>query len=146
MNIGFETTGNATLICHDGEPMLVTDPWLRGTAYFGSWALSHEIPAEQLDAIKRTKYVWISHGHPDHLSAESLELVKDATILLPDHVGGRIRDGLLHQGLKVNVLKDRRWYSLSDHIRVLSIADYNQDGILLVDINGRLLVNLNDAS
>ena len=35
---------------------------------------------------------------------------------------------------------------LSSRIRVLSIADYNQDAILLVDINGTLVVNLNDAS
>ena len=31
-------------------------------------------------------------------------------------------------------------------MRILSIADYNQDAILLVDINGTLMVNLNDAS
>jgi hypothetical protein len=43
-------------------------------------------------------------------------------------------------------LKSRQWTSLSDRIRVLSIADYNQDGILLVDLDGTLIVNLNDAS
>ena len=35
--IGFETIGNATIICHDGGPVLATDPWLIGSAYFGSW-------------------------------------------------------------------------------------------------------------
>jgi hypothetical protein len=35
---------------------------------------------------------------------------------------------------------------LSPRIKVLCIADYNQDAVLLIDINGRLLVNLNDAS
>ncbi|SVB38071.1 uncharacterized protein METZ01_LOCUS190925 [marine metagenome] len=24
--IGFETIGNATIICHDGKPILATDP------------------------------------------------------------------------------------------------------------------------
>ncbi len=47
LDLGFETIGNATLICHDGGPVLVTDPWLDGGAYFGSWTLSHEIPQEQ---------------------------------------------------------------------------------------------------
>ncbi len=64
MDIGFETIGNATLICHDKGPMLVTDPWITGPAYFGSWTRSHEIPAEQLESIKRCKFVWISQRPP----------------------------------------------------------------------------------
>lgn len=146
MDVGFETIGNATLICHDAGPVLVTDPWLRGPAYFGSWSLTHEIPPEQMESILACPYVWVSHGHPDHLSGESLELLKSRQILIPDHVGGRIRDDLLAQGFKVKVLEDRRWYQLSPRIRVLSIADYNQDAVLLVEINGRLVANLNDAN
>ena len=43
-------------------------------------------------------------------------------------------------------MTDRKWYRLSDHIRVLCVSDFNQDAILLVDINGRLVFNRNDAS
>jgi hypothetical protein len=146
MEIGFETIGNATLICHDDRPILTTDPWVQGSAYFGSWKLSHEVPAEQLDAVRRCEYAWFSHGHPDHLNADTLPLLRGRQILLPDHVGGRIRADLERQGFQVRLLRDREWTPLSPHIRVLCIADYNQDGILLVDINGRLIVNLNDAS
>ena len=92
MEAGFETIGNATLICYDRAPVLVTDPWIVGSAYFGSWILSHEIPAEQMNAIKNCEYVWISHGHPDHLSVESLNMLRNKKILLPDHVGSRIVD------------------------------------------------------
>jgi L-ascorbate metabolism protein UlaG (beta-lactamase superfamily) len=88
MNLGFETIGNATLIAHDAGPVLVTDPWIVGSAYFGSWTRSHEIPEEQMLAIRSCWYVWLSHGHPDHLGAESLALLRDKEILLPDHVGG----------------------------------------------------------
>ncbi len=52
MELGFDTIGNATLVVHDDGPLLVTDPWVRGGAYFGSWGLSHEIPAEQLAASR----------------------------------------------------------------------------------------------
>jgi hypothetical protein len=146
MELGFETAGNATLICHDRVPVLATDPWLSGSAYFGSWDLSHEIAAEQLEAIRRCPLLWISHGHPDHLSAQSLDGLRGKTILLPDAVGGRIRGDLERAGFTVRVLADRTWTPLSERIRVLCIADSNQDGILLVDIGGRLVVNLNDAS
>ncbi|QDE80540.1 MULTISPECIES: MBL fold metallo-hydrolase [Myxococcus] len=145
MELGFETIGNATLICHDHGPVLVTDPWTDGSAYFGSWTLSHEIPAAQREAIQACPYVWLSHGHPDHLSMESLGALRSRTLLVPNHFGNRMRDDLREQGFKVHVLADRVWTQLSPRIRVMCLPDVNQDAVLLVDLGGRLLVNLNDA-
>lgn len=145
MELGFETIGNATLICHDRGPTLVTDPWIVGPAYFGSWTLGYEIPQEQMDAIRRCEYVWLSHGHPDHLSTDSLEVLRDKKILLPDHHGGRIRQYLEAKGFAVRVLQDRAWSQVSPNIRVLCIADCNQDAVLLVDLDGVLVINKNDA-
>lgn len=145
MDLGFETIGNATLICYDRGPVLVTDPWVRGSAYFGSWGLSHAVPEQQMDAIERSEFVWISHGHPDHLNSDSEAYFLDKKILLPDHFGGRIHDAYRKAGRDVTILKDREWRRLSDRIRVLCVADCNQDGLLLVDLDGLLLVNLNDA-
>ena len=145
MNLGFETMGNATLVITDGAPLLVTDPWLSGHALFGSWALGYPITADQLDSISACKYVWISHGHPDHLHTDSLATLRGKQILLPDHVGGRIHKALLRAGHHVRVLPDRQWTKLSDHVRIVSLADYNQDGVLLIEVGGRLVVDLNDA-
>jgi hypothetical protein len=146
MDLGFETVGNATLVCHDKRPVLVTDPWIFGTAYFGSWGRTHEIPPATLETIANCEFVWLSHGHPDHLSPSSFGLLEGKKFLLPDHVGGRIFEGLKERGFDVTVMRDRRWYSLSDRIKVFSIADYNQDAILLVALGGNLIANLNDAS
>ncbi|MDP3919641.1 MAG: MBL fold metallo-hydrolase [Candidatus Omnitrophota bacterium] len=146
MECGFETIGNATLIVHDMCPVLVTDPWIHGDAYFRSWTLAYEIPEEQLQAIHQAQYVWISHGHPDHLSSASLKLLKDKKILLAEHVGKRIFDGLKSQGYDVHILKDRKWTKLSERIKVVCISDFIQDSILLVDVDGTLIINLNDAS
>jgi L-ascorbate metabolism protein UlaG (beta-lactamase superfamily) len=145
MELGFETIGNASIVCHDRRPILVTDPWLEGSAYFGSWILSHQIPPEQLEAIRRCEYVWYSHGHPDHLNAASFDAIRGAKILVPDHYGQRIFRDLKAQGLDVHVAPDRTWVPLSDRIRIQCISDYNQDAVLLIDIDGCLLINLNDA-
>lgn len=143
---GFDSIGNATILVYDdGKPVLATDPWLQGSSYFGSWGLSHEIPEAQLRAGKEAPYVWFSHGHPDHLNPDSLELFKGRTILLPDHVGGRIDHDLRAMGMTTKILPDREWVSLSPKVRILCIADYYQDAIILIDVNGRLLVNTNDA-
>jgi hypothetical protein len=145
MDLGFETIGNATLVVHDREPVLVTDPWVEGSAYFGSWGLSHTVPPEQLAAIDQVGAVWCSHGHPDHLNPASLPRFRDKRILLPDHVGGRIADDLRRDGYGVEVLPDATWVRISDRVRVLCIADEGQDAVLLVDVGGELVVNLNDA-
>jgi len=143
--LGFETIGNATIIIHDGVPVLVTDAWITDSAYFGSWGHSHAIPTEQLEAIKRCKFFWFSHGHPDHLNGESIPLFAGKKILLPNHVGGRIHGDLVKQGHDVYVMKDRTWLDLSENVKAMCISDYNQDAIILIDVGGRLLVNFNDA-
>ena len=117
----------------------------RRAPYFGSWTFSHEIPAEQMAAIEQSEFVWLSHGHPDHLNQDSLSRLKDKTILLPNHVGQIIWQGLRDRGYRVRILEDNVWTKLSDGIRILCLCDLNQDGVLLVDVNGRLLVDLNDG-
>ena len=89
--------------------------------------------------------VWFSHGHPDHLNPSSLPLFRDTRILVPDHVGGRIATDLRRDGYRVEVMPDRVWVPLSDRVRALCITDAGQDAVLLVDVDGRLVVNVNDA-
>jgi len=147
MRLGFETIGNATLIAFEGgRPVLATDPWIAGAPYFGSWGLSHAIPPEQMAAIKGSEYIWFSHGHPDHLNGESLALLRDRRILLPAHVGGRVRKDLEARGYQVRELPVAEWVPLSERIRVMCLPDYNQDAVLLVEMGDALLVNANDAS
>src|SRR3954449_6632242 len=102
MDLGFETIGNATVVIHDRAPVLATDPWIEGSAYFGSWGLSHPVPPAQTEAIlaagagrppppsppahtyaiPAAGAVWFSPGHPDHLNPASLPPFRDTRILL----------------------------------------------------------------
>ena len=144
--IGFETIGNATIICHDDKPILATDPWLTGSAYFGSWGLPYNIPEELWENLKKCEYIWLSHGHPDHISVESLDKLRDKKILLANHVGNRLQNDLTKLGFNVSSLEERKWIQLTKNLHILTISDYFQDSILLINLNGRLLVNINDAS
>jgi L-ascorbate metabolism protein UlaG (beta-lactamase superfamily) len=143
--LGFETIGNATLIAHDGVPVLATDPWICGEPYFGSWGMSHVIPPDQLDHIRRSAFVWFSHGHPDHLNADSLDALSGKAILLPDHVGGRIERSMKESGLNVRVLPTKRWVELSPNVKIMCLPDYNQDAALLIAIGRDLVIDLNDG-
>jgi hypothetical protein len=145
--LGVSTTGNATLIAYDDKPILATDPWFgdENPAYFGSWGLSHRIQPDCKNDILNAKYIWFSHGHPDHLNGDSLHQIRGKHILLADHVGGRIEHDLRTQGFEVTILPDRQRVDLSPRIRVFCISTNIQDSVLLIDVNKRLFVNLNDA-
>jgi hypothetical protein len=142
----FETAGNAIVIAYDERPVLTTDPWINGDAYFGSWGHDYEFPPAQLQAIREAKYHWFSHGHPDHLNLASLPMLTRGEFLLSDHYGNRIQRDLAAAGYQVRVLPDREWIQLSKGIRVYSVANQNQDSMLLIDVNGRLVINQNDSS
>ena len=142
----FETVGNAILIAYDDKPILTTDPWINQGAYFGSWTHDYEIAPHQLAAIRDAEYHWFSHGHPDHLNIASLPMLTSGEFLLADQYGSRIQRDLAAAGHRARVLPDREWLQLSKGIRICSIANRNQDAMLLIDINGRLVINMNDSS
>lgn len=148
MDLGFETCGNATLIIYDhGKPVMVTDPWITEPQYFGSWSLPYLFTDTQLEAFKLVPYVWLSHGHPDHLNMASLEHFRDRIILVPQHYGGRISADLKAAGFRVKNLQQGVWLPLSAHVRILTAADWNQDAAVLIALGqGCAVLNLNDGS
>ncbi|HMM75040.1 MAG TPA: hypothetical protein PJ986_04985 [Gammaproteobacteria bacterium] len=107
--LAFETIGSATIIAYDDGPVLTTDAWINDDAYFGAWTHDYEIPPAQMDAIRRAKYHWFSHGHPDHLNVDALPMLTGGQFLLSDHHGGRILRDLVAAGHDVRVLRDRVW-------------------------------------
>ncbi len=144
--LGFETIGNATLTVFDGSPVLSTDPWIKGSPYFGSWCHNYEISASQIENISKSKYIWFSHGHPDHLDSDSYEIFKDSIWLIPDHYGDRIYLSLKDR-FNVIKIKSNTWFQISSKVRIKSYADWNQDAALIVDIDGKdCICNANDGS
>lgn len=144
--IGFETIGNATVTCFDDGPVLSTDPWIDGEPYFGSWGQPYTIPDDQIKNISNSKYIWLSHGHPDHINGKSFKFFKDATLLIPDHHGDRIFN-YFSPRFKTIKLKSNEWFQVSKNIRVKSFADWNQDASLIIDILGKdCILNQNDGS
>jgi len=147
MKLRFETVGNAILqLFENDKPILATDPWLTGTAYFGSWALDHELTDQQIRNVIQSPYVWISHGHPDHLHPESIDLLSpEQEILLPNQYFAEIADWFREKGFEVRILKFKEWVRLSSAIRVMCLENDNQDGVLIVEAGDALIINQNDS-
>jgi len=113
--------------------------------YFGSWHLPYDIPDNIREDIVKSEYIWFSHGHPDHLNPDSLNLFKNNKILLPDHFGSRIYNDLKTEKFNVKIIEDRKWTNLSKNISIMSITSKIQDSILLIRVNNDIFINLNDA-
>ena len=144
--LGFETIGNATITVFDDNPVLTTDPWIYGKPYFGSWGHKYKIPKIQLENIKKSKFIWLSHGHPDHIDPDSLQLFKDKIILIPEHYGNRIFNDLSKDFQCIKVKNDQ-WFEISSNVRIKSFADWNQDASLLIEVGKKdIIFNLNDGS
>ena len=143
--IGFETIGNATVTVFDDKPVITTDPWVFGNPYFGSWGHKYKIPNQQLENIKNSKYIFLSHGHPDHIDPDSFDLFKNKTLIIAEHYGDRIYDDLRK---KYNCVKltNNTWMEISKNVRIKTFADWNQDSSLIVEIlKNNILFNLNDG-
>ena len=152
MGINFETIGNATLIVSENnQTVLSTDPWFDSeSAYYGSWILSHKFPEEQREKVENSKYIFISHFHPDHLNLASLRHCKKSTILLAQHFGSRVENDLRRIGFNVISLPSRKWVNISERIKIMIFKNERQDSALLVELNDNfnqksLLLNLNDS-
>ena len=147
MSVTFETCGNAIIIVRvDGRPILATDPWLVGSCYFGSWMLDKPLTETQIRDIQSAEYVWISHGHPDHLHPDSLDMLPPGKrVLVPDHYHPEIHDMLVARGFEVQNLGYRKWFVLSPEVRICCVDNPNQDAILVVETGQGILINKNDS-
>ena len=105
---------------------------------------------QQIENLSKVAYVWVSHGHPDHLNLESLELFRDKILLVPMHRGDRIASNLRMGRVQCPGLAERRMaaavaartghppYSMGIRMTALLIALGKQCGVLNLNDGGAL--------
>ena len=152
MKINFETIGNATLIVSENnQTLLCTDPWFdEYSAYFGSWSLSHKFPKQQRLKCENSKYIFISHFHPDHLNLASLRHCRKSTVLLAQHFGARVENDLRRVGFNVISLPSRKWINIGEKTKIMIFNNELQDSALLIELTDNrgqksIVLNLNDT-
>ena len=146
MAIELKTIGHATLVVlEDGKPLVATDPWLTGPAYWCSWWLERYPTAEEVDLVKRAEHIYLTHSHPDHFHYRSLKLIGPRPILHPQFPRYSLAEFLEGDGFPGRVLEPWQWYELSARVRIASIPVPVDDSVLVIDTPGAVVVNMNDA-
>jgi len=125
---------------------ILTDPWLEGLAFMGSWKHNPRpiIKTEDLSP----NVIWISHEHSDHFHIETLKKFNRNTIILfPDFPNKRIENTL--RDLKFNKIVPLKFGepTILDKIEYTCFEPQSvwNDSILHISIDGFNILNLNDA-
>lgn len=141
-----KTLGHATVVILDGDrPLLATDPWLAGSAYWSSWWLEREPDDHERDLVAQAGNLYITHSHPDHFHFPSLCQLGPRQVLHPQFSKYRAPLFLEKLGFSTSVLEPWYWYQLSDSVKIASIPVPIDDSMLVIDTPGTTVINVNDA-
>jgi CMP-N-acetylneuraminate monooxygenase len=126
---------------------LLTDPWLDGPAFFGSW--TQYPPADVSGADLRPDAILITHEHSDHFHEATLRLFDRATpVYVPDFPNQRLTRRLAALGFRnVTAMRFGEHYTLHDgwSVTVFEPESYWNDALALIDVDGFRILDVNDA-
>lgn len=144
--MNLKTYGHATLSFENNEkPILITDPWLIGSCYWRSWWLQNYPNEIELNKLKNTKNVFITHEHWDHAHFPTLKkYFSKKKIYIPNFNSKKLKESLLNFDFDVTELRSNSWYVFDD-IKVMIITTYSDDSIFLFVYKNYLILNNNDA-
>jgi UDP-MurNAc hydroxylase len=115
---------SATTIIEHKNTKILTDPWVIGKPFFGSWA--HYPPVEpRLNELNSVDYIYISHVHQDHADEETLKAISDdIPIIIYDFDSQGLKKRLESYGKKVITLKHGEEFHCGDGLKIcIYIAD-----------------------
>lgn len=142
-----KTLGHATLMLkEDGVPLIVTDPWLIGSAYWRSWWLEKYPTKAEIEDVRHSENVYITHSHPDHFHYPSLRHIGRRKILHPRFPRYDVPAFLQENGFESNTLEPWQWKSIGKNAQVMSIPVPIDDSILVVDTPEATVLNFNDSN
>ena len=146
-DLSIELAAHSSLLIRKGSYTLMTDPWLHGPAMLGAWTQYPSPPGKIEDY--RPDAVWISHEHSDHFHEPTLQRFDRGTpIYFPDFPNQRIPKRLAELGFK-SIRPMPFGERLAIHpgfaLTCYEPASLWNDAIVLIEIEGFRLLNLNDA-
>lgn len=137
--------GHASLAIDVAGKHLLCDPWWNGPAYTGQW---HQYPVPQVEPAdtQEVDFVYISHGHEDHLHVPTLRSIRrEAVLIIPRLRDTGMRDFLRSLGFR-RVLElghgERRCLAPGLHA---TLYLNREDSILALEGDGRTLLDANEA-
>jgi len=146
-DIDFKLHAHACLeIIHEGFSIL-TDPWLDGPAFLGSWIQNPKPKIKIADLSP--DIIWISHEHSDHFHENSIsQFDRNIPIYFPDFPNKRIESKLKEMGfLCVCPMTFGTEYAVNEKVTLTCYEPESvwNDSMVHINVNGFNILNINDA-
>jgi hypothetical protein len=135
---------HACLLIDTGDVRIATDPWYYGPAYCNQW---HVFPKPvNANVLDHAEFILVSHGHEDHLHEPTLrQLPKNASVFYPYTWCSGTPAYLTSIGFtNVTEAGHLRKYHLTQNTSVTYVIN-SLDSIMVIESNGEVFVNVNDA-
>lgn len=135
--------GHAAILIESGGCRILSDPWWEGPCFGTQWWV---YPPPHVEAVKNgpIDYIYISHGHHDHLHLGTLRRIPGAPKLLVSKEEG-LAPGLRNAGFEVIEIARSAPLTLDGGIRADLRPTLNHDTLLVIDDGLETCANLNDA-
>ena len=130
---------------------LVTDPWFVGKAFANGWSMRYAPCSFAMETLQNARFVWISHGHPDHFSPQTLLKIPKSrrsqiqVLLTSSPTALRLSKWCSENDFAVWILEDRKMYELPGGLEIQSGAIPFGDSWLGVRSGEASVLNLNDC-
>jgi hypothetical protein len=144
---------HASVLIKGEKQSILTDPWYEGEAFHRGWRLLHENKEDEIEyVLNNTKFIWISHEHPDHFSISffrkynSLIIDNNIVVLFQHTKDKRVIGFLKKGGFQGMELPSGEPFALEDKFSIRIVKDEFYDSALLVTVAGTTIFNLNDCA
>lgn len=144
---------HASVLIKGQKQSILTDPWYDGEAFHRGWRLLYENKENEIEyVLNNTKFIWISHEHPDHFSIgffrkyKSLIIDNKIVVMFQHTKDKRVISFLKKGGFQSMELASGEPFALEDKFTVRVVKDEFYDSALLVDVAGISIFNLNDCA
>ncbi len=144
---------HASVLIKGEKQSILTDPWYEGEAFHRGWRLLYENKEDEIEyVLNNTKFIWISHEHPDHFSIgffrkyKSLIIDNKIVVMFQHTNDKRVINFLKKGGFQSMELMTGEPFALEDKFIVRVVKDEFYDSALLVNVAGITIFNLNDCA
>ncbi len=152
----FSFINHACMLIKAPKFNLISDPWIIGSSFCTGWFLKLRTNREYIKSILSSKYVYLSHSHPDHLNPISLSWLKskgwNPTFIIPNYERKDItKPALISLGFnKIVELENKELYSFKEDKNsniqmIMDLTERNDSGIIFY-YKGHKILNLVDCN
>jgi len=136
--------GHASILVEAGGITILSDPWWRGPCFGAQW-WTYPLPYVSAVEARRIDYVYISHGHHDHLHPGTLStLGKHTKVLVSAET--ELASSIKELGFEVIEINDCQPVLLgSSAVSCCIMQTHGGDTLMTLSDGTEVCVNLNDA-